>query len=360
MAKRVAFFLPDMRLGGAERVALTLIAYFVDHGIDVDLLLMEATGELLVDVPESVRVIDLKAPRIRRALTGLVSYLGRERPDALQVSMWPLTVVGIIAGKLARTHTRVVVSEHVVLSEQYGGSARTMAAMRATLRLFFPLAAARICVSAGVVDDVAGLSGLPSRRFDLVYNPIGAPDHIVTSAAVDSQWGGEGPRILTVGSLKIQKNQALLLDAFARLPDNQARLTILGDGPLRAELEYRVVELDLAGRVAMPGFTNDPWPYYASADLFVLSSDYEGFGNVIVEAMHAGLPIVSTDCSSGPAEILANGEYGDLVPVGDGEALAGAIQFSLSRPPSPDRQKLRAGDFSVEAAASRYLSLLLG
>ena len=131
---------------------------------------------------------------------------------------------------------------------------------------------------------------------------------------------------------------------------------ILGEGDLRPAMERQIAELGLQDRVALPGFFQDPYPWFRSADLFVLSSDWEGFGNVIVEALECGVPVVSTDCPSGPAEILENGRYGRLVPVGDVDALANAIIVTLHE--TPDRQALmnRAKDFSVDKISDEYLS----
>ena len=356
---RLAFVLPSMAGGGAERVALALMHDFVKRGHEVDLVLASASGELLPLLPPQVQLFDLGARRLRSALWPLVGYLRQRRPHAVQVSMWPLTVIAIVAAKLARAPSRVVVSDHVALSQHYRNDRRALAMLRATTRLIYPLAAARICVSGGVADDLASLSGLRRDQFDVVYNPIDPPAAIAPTAEVERQWG-EGRRILTVGSLKEQKNHLLLLDAFARLPDKKSRLMIVGEGSLRPLIESRAAQLNVADRTIMPGFTTDPWPYYASADLFVLSSDYEGFPVVLVEAMYAGLPIVSTDCPSGPAEMLDGGRYGDLVPCGDAPALAAAIEKALAKPADPARIRDRAVAMTGPQTIARYLELLLG
>lgn len=163
--------------------------------------------------------------------------------------------------------------------------------------------------------------------------------------------------MLAVGSFKTQKNFPLLIRAFAQLPQSlKAKLIILGEGVLRPELEMLIQELGLQERVALPGFALDPSCWYRSADLFVLSSNWEGFGNVIVEALECGMPVVSTDCPSGPAEILANGRYGQLVPVGDATALAAAIQASLLEAHDHEALRRRAQDFAVPKIAEQYLA----
>ena len=357
-SERIAFLLPNMGGGGAERVALTLIKRFIDGGWPVDLLLMRAEGELLGLVPSSVTVIDLGADRIRRAVRPIARYLSDANPRALQVSMWPLTIAGIIAARLGRTGTQVVVSDHAALSKEYAGRGWAHRQfLRWSIRLLYPRAAARVVVAAETAKDLARVSGLPETAFDVIFNPVDPPEG-AADAEADALWEGAGHRILTVGRLSPQKNQALLLDAFARLPAD-ARLVILGEGDLRPALERQADELGIADRVRMPGFRLHPGPVYRSADLFVMSSDFEGYPVAMLEAMHAGLPIVSTDCPSGPAEILDDGEFGLLTPCGDSRGLADAMSAALLAPADPDRIKARAEDLSADAA-NRYLELMTG
>ncbi len=175
----------------------------------------------------------------------------------------------------------------------------------------------------------------------------------------DALWNcPPGDRILTVGSLKDQKNHSLLLRAFARTPGTRSRLMLLGQGENEGILRAVASDLGISDRIIFAGFHRDPSPFYATADLFVLSSDYEGFGNVIVEALACGCPVVSTDCPSGPAEILENGRFGRLVPVGDAEALAVAISEALAAEHDRELLRRRAEDFSPERAADKYLALL--
>jgi glycosyltransferase involved in cell wall biosynthesis len=356
---RIAFLLPDFRIGGAERVALTLIEAFVERGMEVDLVLMRAEGELLGALPDKVHVVSLDATHIRNALLPLLRYLRDRKPDALQASMWPLTIVAILARALGRSPTRVVVSDHNNLSQQYGSSSIVLNLLRWSVRLCYPHADARVCVSSAVADDLARLAKLDRGLFEVIYNPIPPAPELDERGGQAS--AGPPRRILNVGSLKHQKNQQLLLRAFACLQlDPPAELTILGEGALRPDLERLARELGISDRVSLPGFALDTSPYYRSADLFVLSSDYEGFANVLVEAMAAGLPVVSTDCESGPREVLDNGRYGRLVPVGDVEAMTSAIEQSLAIPYDPHAQRKRAQQFRPQIAVDRYLKLLLG
>lgn len=361
--RRLAFVLPNLGGGGAERVALTLMREFVARGFAIDLVLVEAKGELLEQVPPEVTIFDLGARRYARALFPLIGYLRRRRPYAIQVRMWPLTVIAILARMLARTSTRVVVSDHVPLGVMYAGQPRALWAIRTTTRLFYPRADARVFVSSGAADDLARLSGLPRDRFEIIHNPIpAAPPRTDIPSAVEQLWHEAKGRIVSVGALKSVKNFALLIAAFARLHRHRphTRLMIVGTGSLLTSLKAQAAALAIEQAVTFVGFVADPTPYYASADLFALASNYEGFGNVLVEAMRQGTPVVSTDCESGPREILDGGWYGALVPCGDAEALASAMAATLDRPPDPNALRQRAEALSGRDTIERYLELLLG
>jgi glycosyltransferase involved in cell wall biosynthesis len=358
--KRLAFLLPDMRGGGAERVALKLIEDFVALGHRVDLVLMAAEGDLIPLLPPGVRVIDLGAARIRDVLLPLRRYLRREKPDAIQISMWPLTVIGILAHRLARSRARLVVSDHIMLSRQYALGRLGSKLLGLSIRLFYPMADARVVVSKQAGDDLARLSGIARDSIELIYNPVAVPPAgSGTTAEIEKLWSTRDARILTVGSLKEQKNHQLLIRSFAQLLRSKpAKLMILGEGDQRGPLAALAEAEGVADKMLMPGFTADPWPFYSSADLFVLSSDYEGFGLVLVEAMRSGVPVVSTDCEAGPREILADGAYGRLVPCGDVEALAEAMRQALDNPSDAQALKARAEEISGPRSSARYLELM--
>jgi glycosyltransferase involved in cell wall biosynthesis len=359
LRRRIAFFLPNMRMGGAERVALTLIKYFVEQGHFVDLLLMHEEGELLARVPSAVRIFDLRAKRIRAALPGLWRYLRHEKPNAIQASMWPLTIVSILAHRLSGSSARLVVSDHAVLSDHYR-SLRTRRTIGLTMRLLYPLADARVAVSDGAAQDTAKLSRLPRERFTVIHNPMDFPETIERSKEVEALWGAAQTRILTIGQYKAEKNQALLVRAFARLPkERKARLLVVGEGVLGDELGRTAQAEGVAESVIFRGYALDPWPFYASADLFVLPSREESFGNVLVEALYAGLRVVSTR-TVGAAEVLDGGRFGELVEMDDTEGLAAAMTEALADQPDPARSRERALILSGNGSFAAYSELLLG
>lgn len=358
---QISILLPDLRGGGAERVSIDLAREFARLGHKVEFVPMQATGTFLAEVQQDFAVTDLGTTRIRNLLPALVGYLRRRRPDALIAAMWPLTVVAPLAARIARFRGKVLVSEHAMISHQYAsrGPAHWLA-LRGSAFAGYRLASARVGVSHGTCADVASLAGMAPDRFDVIHNPVRPASQPTPTdlRAADALWGTGGPRILTVGNLKAVKNHPLLLRAFAALPRGDARLMLLGRGDEEAALRALAGELGIADRVIFAGFHRDPAPFYATADLFVLSSDHEGFGNVIVEALSFGLPVVSTDCPSGPAEILQDGRFGRLVPVGDAPALTRAINEALDDPVDRDALIRRASDFAPHIAARQYLDLL--
>lgn len=359
--KRIAILIPDFGGGGAERVALATVNDLLARGQKVDLVLVQRVGALLDMVPAEVNIVSLDSTSFRRALRPLVRYLRQSKPDVIHAFMWPLTIVAVIARRMARSRALLLLNDQVAFGRATMRGSVELALLRATVRIFYPQADVRIACADGAADSLASLSGLRRDQFKVIYNPVVPPDRLETSAEVEALWGDADKRILTIASLKPQKNQALLLRAFAAMKgSDRARLLILGEGPLRADLEALARSLGIADRVAMPGFNIDPWPFLASTNLFVMSSDWEGMPVAMAEALHAGLPIVSTDCPSGPAELLDRGAFGRLVPCGDEKALAEAMAAALADDVDSDAIRQRADRIVGRESIRRYAELVLG
>jgi glycosyltransferase involved in cell wall biosynthesis len=359
----IALLLPNLAGGGAERANLYLAQEFLARGYEVDLVLMQRKGELLPLLLARVQVIDLATQQIRKLLRPLTAYMQQRQPDAVLANMWPLTSMAVLCHKLARQQGHLLVAEHSDLLHQYAewGWIHNLF-LRTSIAITYPWADARVCVSEGVVDNLAALSGIKKARFEVVYNPVPRPQPASNTALAQAEqcWGERrGPRILTVGNLNPVKNQALLIRAFAQaFAQSNADLLILGEGQLRHDLEALAAKEGVSNKVHLPGFFSNPTPFYQTADLFVLSSDYEGLPTVLIEALACGLPVVSTDCPAGPAEILENGRWGCLVPVGNVAALAVAMLKALSRAHDREALQRRVATFSPGNAANRYLELL--
>lgn len=361
---RLALLIPNLQGGGAERVTVNLANALHQRGHAVDMVLLRAEGALLSELDPGVRVVDLKVARVRWALLPLVRYLRRERPVALLANMWPLTLNALWARALARVPARLVVAEHTTWSRSELLARPTVVwQVRQSMRRFFPGADGIVAVSQGAADDLARFAGLQRSSISVIYNPVvdTAKPHTSALPAAPTGWClGSHQRVLAVGTLKPIKDYATLLQAFALLRRTvDVRLLILGEGECRTELEAQAYRLGVAGDVFMPGFVADPAPFYRLAHLHVLSSTGEGLPTVLIEALAAGTPVVSTDCPSGPREILADGQFGRLVPVGDTQALAHAMAESLAAPHDPAALVARAQHFSIDRAVDQYEKLLL-
>jgi len=360
--KRLAVFAPSMAGGGAERGALKLAEGLAHRGFDVDLVLAAAEGPRLTEIPTEVRLVDLGARRVLSCIPRLVRYLRREKPDALASVLDHANVVALWACKLGGYRGRVVVIEQNTLSEAArNGKSRRDRMMPWMVTRFYPWADYVVGVSAGVTEDLAQLANLRPDKVRVIFNPIVTADiGEKARAPVDHAWFNDGSSVfVAAGRLRPQKDFSTLLLAFSQVRAKRpARLLILGEGPERDRLEALARQLDITGDVSLPGSTSNPYAYIARATAFVLSSRWEGLPTVLIEALSCGVPVVATDCPSGPREILADGRYGELVPVGDVDALAHAMEAAL------DGRLLRAPDeswrpYELDAVVDQYLRLLV-
>ncbi len=360
---RIALFTGSMRGGGAERVMVTLAAGFAERGVDVDLVLVKAEGEYLDMAPEGVRVIDLDSRRTLTAVPRFLRYVRRERPAALLSTLTASDAAALLAKLLHGRRLRVVVRQAISFSSALEDEEfRTRQYMR-LVRLLMPLADAIVAGSEGVASDLRARVPRAAGKIVTIHNPVVGPGLAEQAAeAVEHPWFGDGePVVLAAGRLAPQKDYPTLLRAFAEVARSRsARLVILGQGPERESLLELAARLGIEDRFDLPGFDVNPFRYMARASVFVLSSRYEGFPNVLAQAMACGAPVVSTDCRSGPSEMLEGGKWGRLVPVGDWRAMARAIEATLDDPMPAEALRARASVYSVEASVERYLEVLLG
>jgi glycosyltransferase involved in cell wall biosynthesis len=355
----IALFIPSLGASGAERVAVNLGGALLKAGRPVDLVVAQGQGNLREELPAGLRLVDLESSRLLYSLPGLARYLRRERPLGLISFMDHANIVALFARALSGRSTRLVVTVHNTLSVATArANNRRSRLLPLFIRAFYPSADEVVAVSQGAADDLVRTTGLPADKVDVIYNPVITPDLLAArNAPPPHPWleQGETPVVLGVGRLTAQKDFPTLIRAFALVRRQRvARLIILGEGQERPRLEALVAELGVGQDVALPGYQPVVPAYMARAAVFVLSSAWEGLPTVLIEALALTRSIVSTDCPSGPSEILQHGRLGRLVPVGDPEALCQAIVASIDHPGTRATDEVLAR-YTEEAAVEHYL-----
>lgn len=357
----MSLFLPNLGGGGAERV-MTNIANALVERYRLDVVLCDAAGPNLRLLHSDIEVVDLQAASTKSAVLPLVKYLRGRRPRALLSALGHTNVGAIAANAIAGFPARVVATIHNNMSSASANdpSLKGRLLPRAEAAAY-RLAHGVVAVSAGVADDFSRLTGFPRSRIRVVYNPVISPElYEKSQAQLTHSWlppTPTSPVFVNVGRLVPQKDQATLLHALGRVRQSvPARLVILGDGPERSRLKQLSSDLGLTEVVEFHGFAANPYPFLKAATAFVLSSAWEGLPTVLIEALALAVPIVSTDCPSGPREILQGGRYGRLVPVADSEALANALLETVYEPLRPDPHA--AESYSIENAVAAYRAIL--
>jgi glycosyltransferase involved in cell wall biosynthesis len=401
---RFGIYMRSVRSGrGAEKVAIHVAMGLAARGHRVDLLLEERGGhltELAQDAGVAIRDLraEPRAPARERALqiaalagvlsspagwrnagfrglrplvqlalgddppvAALLRYVRRERPDAVLAFLNYPNFALLLASRLAPRETRWLVSvrNHVSTSSANARS-RWNRSIPDLMRRCFHFADRVVAPSQGVADDIVDITGLPRERVRVIHNPVSSDVPLLAKAPVAHPFFEEAgvPVLVAAGKLKPQKDFETLLRAFRIARDARPmRLIILGEGDPTA-LRALAVELGVAADVDWPGHVENPYAWFRRASVYVLSSAWEGFPNVLVEALACGCPVVSTDCPSGPAEILDGGRHGKLVPVGAAGDLAKAILETLETPPPVEHQLARSREFSMERAIDAYEELL--
>lgn len=360
----VALFMPSLSGGGAERMMVNLANAFVSRGVKTDLVLVKNVGPYQGEVTSGVNIVNLDASRIIASLPGLVRYLRSSRPKALLSTLDTTNVLASWACKWIDVPPKLVLRQDTTISIKGKRLSDPKVKIEPILaRWFYPWSDKIIAISSECKEDLVKKVGLSDNKIRVIYNPVVTEDLKEKSEySVDHEWfeTSDVPVILGVGRLEVQKDFKTLIRSFYKLLDSyRARLVILGEGSERAELEELAYSLGISDCVQLPGFVDNPFKYMARADVFVLSSAWEGLGNVLIEAMATGCPVVSTDCRSGPREILADGQYGPLVPVGNEQKLADAIARRINQPRCSEELRERAEEFTVSNAAVQYLEVLL-
>lgn len=362
---KITFFLPSLAGGGAEKIALNIARALTERGFTVDIILGEASGEYLKNVPASIRVLGLGKSRPFLAIPALVKYLKYERPTVLFSTIINANIAALIAQRLSGVSIRCVVREASTLSIDLAhSSAFNRFLIPRLVSWLFPRAYAIVAPSHGVADDLAKVTGLSRQSIQVIYNPV-VTEILMAQARqpIGHRWlqAGGIPVIIGMGRLTRQKDFETLIRAFARMKKAvPARLIILGEGEDRDNLGGLCRDLDIEDDVDFVGFVSNPYAFLSRAALFVLSSRWEGLPGALIEALACGAKVISTDCPSGPREILDDGIYGQLVPVGNDAVMATAMLKALTGKFNAAAPSEQISRFEAKHNIDRYLDLLTG
>lgn len=360
--KKICIFLPSLRGGGAERVTLILANGMAEKGYNVDLVLAKAEGPYLHDVSIKVNIVDLGKTRMLSSLFPFIKYLKRSKPDSILSVMNHVNIIAYLAKFFSGSRARLIFSEHNNLStSMLVNQSYKNFTLKKLMVWAYKRADAVVAVSNGVADDLADQLHMQRSSIMTIYNPVVTKELLqLQHEKIEHPWIGEGKDfIIGVGRLTYQKNFALLIDAFYKVQNNHdLSLVILGEGELEGDLKSQISDLGLEDKVLMPGFVGNPYAWIKASRCFVLSSVHEGLPTVLIEAMACGTPVVSTDCPSGPSEILEGGRWGKLVPLNDSDSLSRAISDTLVDGRNDDAQKERANDFRTDSSVAKYLEIV--
>jgi glycosyltransferase involved in cell wall biosynthesis len=360
----VCFLTLDMGFGGAEKVIATLANKFIQSGREVTIVTLIDQNDFMHLLDSRVKLQTLSIKNFKMSFFALCKFFYKNKFDNFMANIWPLTVFSFLI-RLISPKTNLVLIEHCILSEQYRDKNIVFKILqKISITIFYKFAHHIISVSKGVKNDLIA-HGAPKNKISVIYNPL-MPDLVNKNHLVNQdilKWmQGDHINLIAIGRLKKVKNFLNLIKAVDILVNHnkqKLRLVILGDGEERAVMEKAIKSYNLEHSIFLPGWVDDPMPYLRLSDLLILSSDYEGFGLVILEALSVGVNVVSTNCKTGPSEILKDGEFGFLCKVGDSSALASSVNIALKNSLPKEQLISRASDFLPDKITQQYENMLI-
>jgi len=363
MKPKIAFFLPNLEGGGAERVFVSLANGLSNAGYPIEFVLANMSGPYLSDLDPKIRLINLGKSHVLFSVLALGSYLRLQRPAVIISALSNANAASIIAGKLLSKSCKVIITQHINWSQVLANQPTFSERIVYYVSLFlYPHANRIVAISEAMRDEIKKINGVDINKIVKIYNPVLTTNLLeLSKQPAPHPWLNQkiDPVLLAVGRLTAQKGFETLIRSFHQVQaEISCKLIILGEGSERNKLETIIQNLGLTDKVDLPGFSSNPYAYMAASDLFILSSLYEGLPTVLIEAMACGIPVIATDCVSGPREILMGERYGDLVPVNDIDALAKSIVARLRSPVENNLIQKRAQDFSVDNAIKEYSQLI--
>jgi len=366
---RIAIFIHTFNAnGGIQNRRLQLADCISQRGYEVDIIVPHTNAPYPLSIPNKVHLHSLKArgerERIKMWTTiiPLAKYLKREKPPVLLVGPLMFALTALLAKKIAQSNTRIIISAHSSIASVFQNNMKlTSFVSKLILQYSYSRVHSIIAVSKGLRNEIINLCKIPEDCVKSIYNPIVSEN--LFKRALDTPeeelfYSDNIPIILSVGRLTPQKDFPTLIKAFSLVfQEIPSKLVIIGEGPERGKCEKLIESLNLQDHVFLYGFRSNPYKYMSRAKVFVLSSIWEGFGNVLVEAMALGTPVISTNCPHGPSEILADGKYGMLVPMKNPAEMARSICYVLRNGGPNGENKVK--EYTIEGITDEYLKLLL-
>jgi glycosyltransferase involved in cell wall biosynthesis len=339
---------------------VTLANALAERRFAVDFVLWTEGGAFRGLLSANVNVVALGTYNPLKLVFGFARFLKTYKPEVVISALFVGNIIAALAKAASRSRAHLILTEHVPIGTYLRNESRLLrrVCVPPLMRSTYPAAQDIVAVSRGAAQALAPVLGkTASRRITVIYNPIDLARIEAMASADEKSASWTEPTIINVGRLIEQKDQQTLIQAFAKVRSRRTcRLVILGEGEKRATLAALARKLGVGSDVSMPGFVANPYSWMRRSAVFVLSSKFEGLPTVLIEAMQCGVPVISADCPSGPAEILEDGRWGSLFRPGDVDALASAIEDALDGKLVADVRQ-RAADFSVDAAVSRYVAL---
>jgi len=353
MSKTISLVITTLLTGGAERSVVNFANGLSQSGYAVEIVLGEKEGELLSDVDEEVEVVEVSSPGIGKIgalslIPGIMNYLMTNEPDVVISFMRHVNIATILSHRLSYSDSFLIVSERNSLDYSKGLKEELVTV---TQKILYRSPELVVPNSDSIKKELVNELGLPDESIRTIYNPtIGPEFYNKTKEPVDHPWFNDSDInvILGVGSLIHQKGFDVLIESLKYIDDDSIRLAIIGEGPLRNELEDKAANMDMEKRVSLLGHRSNPYSFMSNADVFVLSSRWEGLPNVVIEALTCGCPVIATNCPGGTNEILSDGEYGLLVPTEDPKAIGEAVEFVMESESEPGELIRRGEQFSMD------------
>jgi len=360
---RLAVFLATSGHSGVDRIMGMLLPAIASRGIKVDLLHVNGKGPYIRSDGGNLRVVELGSSHSFTSLRPLIRYLKREEPDVLLSDKDRVNQIALTARWLAGVRTRVALRSGTTITKALEGRDLTARIIHyLSMRYLYRFADAITTPSTGSAMDLSGFAAIPPDRITVIPNPVDIRMiRQLAAEPVTHEWfrPDQPPVIVGIGELGGSKDYETMIRAFAILRrERPVRLFIMGEGKGRDRLQELLAKLHLEADVELFGFTENPFAYLAKSSLFVLSSRYEGFGMALLEALSLGVPSVATDCPFGPSDMLQNGKFGALVPVGNTKAMAAQMALVLDEPPDASFLIKAVTPYALESITDRYLDLL--